>query len=328
MSALLEVQGVGVDYGRGPVLRDVSLRLERGDVLGLVGESGCGKTTLGLAILGLLPEEARVGGTILFEGEDLLKMSARRKRRLLGDRLSTVPQSSMSSLDPVYRIGDQMTETFRVHRKLSGEEARALAVEWLRRVGVPAPERRLRAYPHELSGGMRQRVAIATALALEPALLVADEPTSALDVSIQAQILRLLRTLIREHAGGVILVAHDLGVVAQLCNRVAVMYAGEIVEEAAVETLFAEPGHPYTRALLEAHPGRMGRGERLATIPGLVPDPAALPAGCTFRPRCPIAAPGSEQTPPWVEVRPGHRVRCVLFDPDRQEAVADAAARG
>jgi oligopeptide/dipeptide ABC transporter ATP-binding protein len=326
--ALLDVENVRVDYGRGPVLRDVSLRVERGDVVGLVGESGCGKTTLGLSILGLLPEQARLSGKIVFEGDDLVAMPARQKRRLLGDRVSTVPQSSMSSLDPVYTVGDQMIETFRVHRNLSRTEARALAIEWLRQVGVPAPERRMRAYPHELSGGMRQRVAIASALALDPALLVADEPTSALDVSIQAQILRLLRTLISEHAGGVILITHDLGVVAQLCDRVAVMYAGEVVEEAPVETLFAEPAHPYTRALLEAHPGRMGPGERLTTIPGIVPDPAALPAGCAFRPRCPIVAPGSELPPPWVEVGPGHRVRCALYDPARKEAVADAAARG
>jgi peptide/nickel transport system ATP-binding protein len=327
VSALLEVEGLNVDYGRGPVLRDVSLAVNPGDVFGIVGESGCGKTTLGLSILGLLPDEAELSGSILFEGRDLAAMPVREKRRLLGNRISTVPQSSMSSLDPVYTIGDQMVETFRAHREISRKEARELALEWLRRVGVPAPERRMHAYPHELSGGMRQRVAIATALALDPALLVADEPTSALDVSIQAQILRLLRTLISEHAGAVILITHDLGVVAQLCNRVAVMYAGQVVEEAPVETLFAEPGHPYTRALLEAHPGRMAPGERLTTIPGLVPDPSAMPAGCSFRARCPIAAPGSELPPPWAEVGPGHRVRCVLPD-QREESGVHAAARG
>jgi oligopeptide/dipeptide ABC transporter ATP-binding protein len=327
VTELLEVAGLDVDYGHGRVVRDVSLTVRRGDVLGLVGESGCGKTTLGLSILGLLPEEATVRGEVRFEGHDVVTMSKREKRRLLGDRVTTVPQSSLSSLDPVYTIGDQMIESFRAHRDLSRAEARELALEWLRRVGVPAPERRLRAYPHELSGGMRQRIAIATALALDPALLVADEPTSALDVSIQAQILRLLRTLISEHAGGVVLITHDLGVVAQLCNRVAVMYAGRIVEEAPVERLFADAQHPYTRALLDAHPGRMAPGERLTTIPGFVPDPAAMPEGCAFRPRCPVAAPGSECEPPWVEVGPGHHVRCVI-PTQAAEAVAYAAARG
>jgi peptide/nickel transport system ATP-binding protein len=223
----------------------------------------------------------------------------------------------MSSLDPVYTIGAQMTEAFRAHRDLSRAQAKELAVGWLREVGIPMPETRMKSYPHELSGGTRQRVSIATALALDPPLLVADEPTSALDVTIQAQILRLLADLIREHAGAVILITHDLGVVAQLCNRLAVMYAGQVIEEADVHALFAEPAHPYTKALLAAHPGRATPGERLATIPGRVPDPGNLPTGCSFRPRCPSAVPASESPPPWVQVGDRHHVRCVLYDANR-----------
>jgi peptide/nickel transport system ATP-binding protein len=317
MTSLLELDRVTVSYGRGPVLREVDLRVNAGDVLGLVGESGCGKTTLGLAILGLLPEYAETHGQILFEGKDLLCISRAAHRKLLGDRISTVPQSSMSALDPVYTVGSQMMEVFLAHRSMSRASARDLAVQWLKNVGVPAPEQRMRAYPHELSGGMRQRVAIATALALNPPLVIADEPTSALDVTIQAQILRLLRGLIREHEGAVMLITHDLGVVAQLCNRVAVMYAGQIVEEAGVIQLFSEPSHPYTKALLAAHPALAEPGVPLATVPGRVPDAASLPAGCSFRPRCPFAHDACEMPPPWAEAGAEHFARCVLYEEQR-----------
>jgi len=262
VSALLEVEQLTTRYGETPVVRDVSLRLDPGDVLGLVGESGSGKTTLGLSVLGLLPEEARVEGSILFEGRDLLRMPARDKRSLRGARISAVFQDPMSALDPSYTVGDQLVEVFRSHLDVSKAEARARAVEWLREVEIAAPEARMRAYPHELSGGMNQRVAIAIALALNPALLIADELTSALDVTVQAQILRLLRTLIGEHAGAVLLITHDLGVVAQLCNQVAVMYAGEIVEAAPVRRLFADPRHEYTRHLLASLPSAAARGRR------------------------------------------------------------------
>lgn len=265
MTALLEVDRVTASYGRSPVVHDVSLCIERGDVLGLVGESGSGKTTLGRCVLGLLPEHAEVAGRILFEGRDLVAMADTEKRALLGSQVSAVFQNPMSSLDPVFTIGDQIVEVFHAHRDISRAHARAEAVRLLREVGIPAPEERLKAYPHELSGGMNQRVAIAIALALSPSLLIADEPTSALDVTVQAQILRLLRTLIGEHAGGVLLITHDLGVVAQLCNRVAVMYAGEIVEEAPVRQLFATPAHDYTKELLASLPGRARRRR---------PDPA------------------------------------------------------
>jgi ABC-type dipeptide/oligopeptide/nickel transport system ATPase component len=256
VTALLEIRGLTVRYGDTAAVRDASLRVERGDVLGLVGESGSGKTTTGLAVLGLLPDAAEVHGQVLFEGRDLGTLARRERRKLRGARISAIFQNPATALDPAYTIGDQIVEVFRAHRDVSRRGARAEAVKWLREVGIAAPEERMKAYPHELSGGMNQRVAIAIALALNPSLLVADEPTSALDVTVQAQILRLLRDLIAEHAGAVILISHDLGVVAQLSNRVAVMYEGEIVEEAPVRQLFAAPRHPYTRKLLDSLPGR------------------------------------------------------------------------
>ena len=271
MTSLLEVDAVTASYGGMPVVRDVSLRVEQGDVLGLVGESGSGKTTLGLCVLGLLPEYATIHGKILFEGRDLVAMPEKEKRALRGERVSAVFQNPMSSLDPAFTIGDQIAEVFHAHREMSRAQAREGAVRLLREVGIPAPEARLKSYPHELSGGMNQRVAIAIALALNPSLLIADEPTSALDVTVQAQILGLLRTLIGEHAGAVLLITHDLGVVAQLCNRVAVMYAGEVVEEAPVRQLFAEPAHDYTKQLLASLPGRARRHAAVAAVDGRRP---------------------------------------------------------
>ncbi|MDB5057421.1 MAG: dppD [Chloroflexi bacterium] len=314
MTALVEIEELTASYGRGPILRGVSLSVQPGDILGLVGESGCGKTTLGMAMLGLLPATATVTGRVTFEGRDLLSMPARARRSLLGDRLASVPQSSSGALDPVYTIGDQLIETFRTHRQMSRQEARELAVRWLKHVGIPSPETRMSAYPHELSGGTRQRVAIAAALALNPSLLIADEPTSALDVTIQAQVLRLLQRLIHEHSGTVILITHDLGVVARLCNRVAVMYAGQIVEEAPVGQLFARPDHPYTRALLASHPALAERGQRLSTIGGRVPAANELPVGCSFQPRCSNAREACFNRPPWIETSPGHYARCVLYE--------------
>lgn len=262
MSALLEVENLHVHYGAAHVLKDVSLRVESGDVLGLVGESGSGKTTLGMAVLQLLPEYARVDGTIRFDDRDLASLPARELRRLRGERISAVFQDPLASLDPAFTVGDQIVEVIRAHRSMAKREARAEAVRWLREVGIPAPEARLGAYAHELSGGMAQRMSIAMALALNPALLIADEPTSALDVTVQMQILQLLRTLISDHAGAVMLITHDLGVVARLCTRVAVMYGGEIVEEAPVRDLFANPRHEHTRQLLASLPGRSRRARR------------------------------------------------------------------
>ena len=254
MSALLEIRDLTVRYGDKVAVRGANLTLERGDVLGLVGESGSGKTTLGTTVLGLLPDSAEVSGDVHFEGRDLRALPGREGRKLRGAEIAAVFQNPATALDPAYTIGDQIGEVFRAHRKISRREARAEAMRLLQAVGIPAPEQRMKAYPHELSGGMNQRVAIAIAIALDPTLLIADEPTSALDVTVQAQILRLLRVLIAEHAGAVMLVSHDLGVVAQLSTRVAVMYDGEIVEQAPVRELFARPRHEYTRHLLRSLP--------------------------------------------------------------------------
>ncbi|MEA2384901.1 MAG: peptide/nickel transport system ATP-binding protein ddpF [Solirubrobacteraceae bacterium] len=254
MSALLEIRDLTVRYGDKVAVRGANLTVERGDVLGLVGESGSGKTTLGTTVLGLLPDSAEVSGDVRFEGRDLRALPGREGRKLRGAEIAAVFQNPATALDPAYTVGDQIGEVFRAHRRISRREARAEAMRLLQAVGIPAPEQRMKAYPHELSGGMNQRVAIAIAIALDPTLLIADEPTSALDVTVQAQILRLLRVLIAEHAGAVILVSHDLGVVAQLSTRVAVMYDGEIVEQAPVRELFARPRHDYTRHLLRSLP--------------------------------------------------------------------------
>lgn len=256
MSGLLEIRGLTVRYGEQAALRGASLRVEVGDVLGLVGESGAGKSTVGQAVLGLLPDAAEVRGEILFAGRDLQRLPRRERRKLLGRRISAIFQNPATALDPAYTIGNQIIEVFHAGQGLSRREAHQEGVRRLREVGIAAPEERMKVYPHQLSGGMSQRVVIAIALALNPGLLIADEPTSALDVTVQAQILRLLRELIGRHAAAVILISHDLGVVAQLSNRVAVMYDGEIVEEAAVRELFARPSHPYTRHLLESLPQR------------------------------------------------------------------------
>jgi ABC-type dipeptide/oligopeptide/nickel transport system ATPase component len=256
MTPLLEIRDLTVRYGDQAAVRGATLAVDRGDVLGIVGESGSGKTTLGTTVLGLLPPTAHVEGDVRFAGRDLRALSSRDLRTLRGSQIAAVFQNPSTALDPSYTIGDQLVEVFRAHGRLSKRAARTLAVERLRAVGIPAAEERMRAYPHELSGGMNQRVAIAIALALDPALLIADEPTSALDVTVQAQILRLLRVLIGEHAGAVVLISHDLGVVAQLASRVCVMYDGEIVEQAPVRQLFAQPQHAYTRKLLDALPGR------------------------------------------------------------------------
>jgi ABC-type dipeptide/oligopeptide/nickel transport system ATPase component len=243
-----------VRYGDKTAVDDVTLTVESGDVLGVVGESGSGKTTLGNAVLGLLPANAVVEGEIRFEGRDLGRLKPRERRKLRGGDISAVFQNPSTALDPAYTIGDQVAEVFRANRRISRSAARAEALRRLKAVGIPAAEERMKAYPHELSGGMNQRVALAIAMALDPTLLLADEPTSALDVTVQAQILRLLRTLMAEHAGAVILISHDLGVVAQLAHRVVVMQDGEIVEQAPVRELYAQPRHPYTRQLLGSLP--------------------------------------------------------------------------
>jgi peptide/nickel transport system ATP-binding protein len=256
MTPVLEIDRLTVNYQSTAAVRGVSLQLEQGEVLGLVGESGSGKTTLGMAILGLLPAGTQVTGAIRFQGQDLTKLAQRRLRALRGEKIALIMQNPASALDPAHTIGRQFVELFRAHGRPSRAEALAAAESWLDRVGIPDPKGRLRAFPHQLSGGMNQRVMIALALALDPTLLIADEPTSALDVTVQAQILTILRALIETFDGASVVVSHDLGVIAQLATRVAVMYRGDIVEEAPVQEIFSAPRDDYTKHLLASLPAR------------------------------------------------------------------------
>ena len=289
---LLSIEGLQTRFtsdGRSFLaVDDVSIAIERGQTVGVVGESGCGKSVTALSVMGLIPDPPGrvVGGRIVFDGEDLLVKSEPEMRRIRGKRIGMIFQEPMTSLNPVYTVGEQIGEALRLHEGLSRADARARAVELLRQVGIPAPEDRVGRYPHEMSGGMRQRVMIAMALACNPDLLIADEPTTALDVTIQAQILDLIRRLQRERNMAVLLITHDLGVVAETCEHVVVMYAGRVVETAPAARLFAGPRHPYTAGLLRSIPGAAGASERLQTIPGVVPSLAELPAGCRFRARC------------------------------------------
>jgi len=292
----------------------VSFTVAAGRTLGLVGESGCGKTLTALSLLRLLPPAARiVGGAVLLDGRDLLRLDERAMRGLRGATVAMVFQEPMTSLNPVLTVGEQIAEAVRIHEGSGRRAARARAVEMLRLVEIPAPERRVDAYPHELSGGMRQRVMIAMALSCRPRLLVADEPTTALDVTIQAQILDLLAALQSRFGMALILVTHDLGVVAERADDVLVMYAGRVVEVAPARALFARPLHPYTRGLLRSIPGLdPERPRRLEVIPGLVPDLTALPAGCAFRDRCPLAAEACAAAVPSLRLLgPQHHVACI-----------------
>src|SRR5215472_561759 len=306
MPSLLEIDNLKVvfhgDGGRTTHAVDtVSLAVKRGRTLGVVGESGSGKSVTFLAVMGLLPaRSADVTGHIRFDGLDLLALPDPQLRDLRGDRLAMIFQEPMTSLNPSYTIGEQIIEVFMRHRGLARRDARRQAVEMLRRVRIPAPEERIDDFPHQLSGGLRQRAMIAIALACEPALIIADEPTTALDVTIQAQILALMRDLKAATDAGVVLITHDLGVVAEVCDDVAVMYAGEVVEQAPVDALFAAPQHPYTVGLLGSIPRLDVRAERLAVIDGVVPDMTAPPAGCRFAPRCPFADETCRTTPPPV----------------------------
>jgi peptide/nickel transport system ATP-binding protein/oligopeptide transport system ATP-binding protein len=292
MSALLEVRDLSVHLftARGVVhaVNNISFSLEAGRTLGLVGESGCGKSMAALALMRLIPSPPGriVGGTIRFEGEDVVTMDAGALRTLRGNRIAMIYQDPMTTLNPVLSVGEQIAEAVRLHRGDSRAAAWSKAVDTLRLVGIPDPDRIARSYPHQLSGGMRQRAVIAMALACGPRLLIADEPTTALDVTIQAQILELLRRLQGELGMAVIMITHDLGVVADLVDDVAVMYAGNIVEQAPVRRLFATPRHPYTQGLLRSVPSLEMRAHRLSTIEGVVPSPFAMPTGCAFHPRC------------------------------------------
>ena len=301
------------DRGRCTTAVDgVTLSLDAGRTLGIVGESGCGKSVTALSIMRLLPRQgALMTGSVRFEGRDLLALPEREMRDLRGNRLAMIFQEPMTSLNPSYTVGDQIGEALVRHRGLTTKQARAAAIDMLARVRIPAPAERIDEYPHRLSGGMRQRVMIAMALACNPVLLIADEPTTALDVTIQAQILELLARLREETGTAVVLITHDLGVVAETCDDVAVMYAGEIVEKAAADRLFAAPQHPYTVGLLGSLPHVGARRRRLATIAGSVPRLDAAFTGCRFAGRCPFAdAQCRAATPPLREIATGHASRC------------------
>jgi peptide/nickel transport system ATP-binding protein len=317
MSALLDVRALKtffqVEGGEFPAVDGISFSIDPGRTLGIVGESGCGKSVTALSIMGLVPRPpGRIaGGEILFDGVDLLRLSNAALRELRGNRISMIFQEPMTSLNPVLTVGEQIVEGILRHRSMSRDAAKELAIEMLRMVHISSPEQRFGDYPHRLSGGMRQRVMVAMALACKPKLLIADEPTTALDVTIQAQILDLMRTLREETGTAIILITHDLGVVAELADDVVVMYAGRIVERATVAALFAEPQHPYTVGLLGSIPRLDIEQDRLAAIEGQVPNPLAPVTGCRFHPRCPFVIERCRhEDPPLFDLGNGHESAC------------------
>jgi oligopeptide/dipeptide ABC transporter ATP-binding protein len=316
-SSLLEVRDLRTHFftedGVAKAVDGVTLSLAAGETLGVVGESGCGKSVTALSILRLVaPPGKIVGGKVLLGGRDLLALSEREMRDVRGNRISMIFQEPMTSLNPVFTVGSQIMEAILVHERVSQEEARARAIEMLRKVRIPAAEARVDDYPHQMSGGMRQRVMIAMALALSPEVLIADEPTTALDVTIQAQIMDLLAELKRDLGMSVLLITHNLALVAEVAGRIAVMYAAKVVEYASARDLFAAPLHPYTHGLLASVPTLgMAKTRRLNVIPGVVPNPLRAPGGCPFHPRCPVAEERCRtEAPPLIEERPGHLAAC------------------
>jgi len=324
MSYLLEVNNLQTHFptraGLVKAVDGVSFYINEGELVGLVGESGCGKSITALSLMRLIAAPGKiVGGSIRFKGEDLLNASDERMREIRGDDISMIFQDPMTSLNPVYTVGEQIAEALRLHRGLNKRDAIGGAIDAMKEVAMPAPERRINDYPHQLSGGMRQRVMIAMALACNPELLIADEPTTALDVTIQAQILELLDELRQTRRLAVLLITHDLGVVAEVADRVCVMYTGRIVEESGVDELFEKPKHPYTQGLLRSVPKLRGIGERketrLSTIEGTVPSPTNLPEGCHFAPRCEFRMDiCTKGRIPLYEIENNIKVRCVLYD--------------
>ncbi|MES2937119.1 MAG: ABC transporter ATP-binding protein [Pseudomonadota bacterium] len=326
--ALLEIEDLHVEFptqgGTMHAVEGVSLTLEEGEVLGIVGESGSGKSVSMMALMGLIAWPGRVRAKALrFAGHDLLGISDRERRRLVGKDMAMIFQEPTTSLNPCFTIGFQLVEALRLHSPLDKNSARRRAVELLEQVGIPSPEARLNDYPHQLSGGMNQRVMIAMAISCNPRLLIADEPTTALDVTIQAQILDLLRELQRERGMALVLITHNMGVVSEMAQRVAVMYAGQVMEQQRAEALFTRPQHPYTEALLSALPEHGEAGHRLATIPGVVPGIYDRPAGCLFAPRCAYATEHSRTVRPALRPWQDGQVRChyPLGDPARQAAI-------
>jgi len=317
---------VQTDEGEAKILDRTSLKLMPGSIHGLVGESGCGKSTLMRAVLGILPKRGRASqGQILLDGRDLVSLSENDLRDVRGNAISMIFQEPMTSLNPVFTCGDQIAEVVALHLHLDRKAAMDRAVEMLQFVGIPDARRRAKEYPHQLSGGMRQRVMIAMALSTNPALLIADEPTTALDVTIQAQILELMKEMRTRNGMAIMLITHDLGVVAEMAHDVVVMYAGKIVEQADAETVFERPHHPYTKGLIASIPRLGERRTRLEVIKGTVPNPLNLPSGCLFKRRCPYAMPICDTAPPFQQVEPGHFSRCWLTPTGEPPAVGAAA---
>lgn len=313
-----------MDRGEIPAVDGVDIHVNKGEVLGIVGESGCGKSVTSLSILKLVPQPPGriVDGSILFKGQNIVQMTEREMRRIRGNAISMIFQEPMTSLNPLFTVGQQITETIRLHRHNNRKEARIYAIQMLQKVGISRPEAVIDEYPHQLSGGMRQRVMIAMAIACQPELLIADEPTTALDVTIQAQILDLIRGLNEEQGTAVMFITHDLGVVAEMCHRVAVMYAGKVVEEGSVHDIFNNPLHPYTQGLIQSVPRMNDTRKRLYSIPGSVPMLNSHMEGCRFAARCPYAmAKCSESLPELVERESQHRCRCWLHDEPQEDAV-------
>jgi peptide/nickel transport system ATP-binding protein len=328
MSALLSVRDLRVEFAtrKGPLvaLDGVSFEIAPGEVLGVVGESGAGKSLTGLAIINLLDPPGRIaGGEIRLDGARIDNLPPARMREIRGRRVGIIFQDPLTSLNPLLRIGDQLTETIQAHTSLTRRQARQRAIAWLGEVGIPSPEQRIDGYPHEFSGGMRQRVVIALALCAEPALVIADEPTTALDVSVQAQIIAVLKNLTRRHGAAVMLITHDMGVIAETADRVAVMYAGRIAEIGDVGQLVRNPRHPYTQGLMAAIPTLESRDRRLAQIPGAMPRLSAIPRGCAFAPRCPKAFDRCVERPPLLPI--GDRsAACWLYEKSEAPILARA----
>jgi peptide/nickel transport system ATP-binding protein len=324
---ILQVQGLKTafftDDGQVPAVDGIDFYIRKGEILGIVGESGCGKSVTSLSIMGLVSEPGKVvDGKILFNGEDITHAKERRMREIRGGDIAMIFQEPMTSLNPVFTIGNQLEEAIRIHRKVSKKEALSRAVDLLKLVGLPRAKELLDNYPHQLSGGMRQRVMIAMAMACDPKVLIADEPTTALDVTIQKQILNLMKKLNQETGTAIALITHDLGVVAQMCERVIVMYAGKIVEEGRVRDIFNNPGHPYTKGLIASVPDMRKPQSRLYSIPGNVPKPGSIDQGCMFAPRCEFAMDRCRtEMPELIHMDEDHRVRCFLHsDEMRAEA--------
>ncbi|MBS5775164.1 MAG: ABC transporter ATP-binding protein [Enterobacter cloacae] len=326
---VLRITNLKVQFAGSPVsvLDGISLSVKRGETLALVGESGCGKSITSLALMGLLPTSAQiVSGEMHFRDQDLRQLAPRDYADLRGNALAMIFQEPMTSLNPAFTLGDQLSEAVMRHQNVSRSEAMAAALQILEKVQIPAPEMRLKAYPHQLSGGMRQRVMIAMALINKPRLLIADEPTTALDVTIQAQILALLNTLKAETGTAVLMITHDLGVVAEVAQQVAVMYAGQVVEQGSVEAIFADPQHPYTIGLMGSIPSLGARKGPLSTIPGAVPLPEAMPKGCRFATRCPFAQTRCHQEKPTLQPQgPGHLVACFRAPLEQHIALGETA---